>query len=468
MLPRNLAYGSKVESSNCRSYRTSIQPQNGTGTYNPNDTIIINIPTRNNLVMSTTESFLKFKCNITNSTAQNNYIRLDSNGAHGFIQRIRVFHGSNLLSDIDSYGVLAKIMFDSQVSSDATYGKYNVLAGTRSDLVATFPTITSVAVPTQAEFQSLSLNTISCNQINSGDRLNVAAVAANAVTSRYFCLNLVSLCGTLLNDKYFPLFACTSAPLRVEIQLVNNALIPICSAQPLTGFTLTEVEYVAQFMELSDNAMSMINGSLSGSPLQFVFTDYRNYVYNFAIPDTAATSCSMPIPAKFSSLKSILIAIRNSAIIAAATYFGYSCNKFSLLNYTFRVGSTVYPPKSPDNVPEFFSELIKAVGSMTDLNHAPSIELSSYSQDLPTANNETATLKGNINSGSFYVGLDLENYVASDKSSIFAGYNSNTDDIYFIPTFAAQTPAIASIRFDAFAMFDSVLVFENGTCYVKF
>ena len=82
MLPRTLAYGSRVESSNARSYRTSIQPQNGTGTYNPNDTIIINIPTRNNLVMSTTESFLKFKCTVTNGGNANIYIRLDSNGAH--------------------------------------------------------------------------------------------------------------------------------------------------------------------------------------------------------------------------------------------------------------------------------------------------------------------------------------------------------------------------------------------------
>jgi hypothetical protein len=50
MLPKNLAYGSKVESASARSYRTNIQPQNGTGTYNAGDTIIINIPTRNNLV----------------------------------------------------------------------------------------------------------------------------------------------------------------------------------------------------------------------------------------------------------------------------------------------------------------------------------------------------------------------------------------------------------------------------------
>ena len=72
-----------------------------------------------------------------------------------------------------------------------------------------------------------------------------------------------------------------------------------------------------------------------------------------------------------------------------------------------------------------------------------------------------------VNSASFYVGLDLENYANSDKSQIFAGWNSATDDIYYIPTFAGQTVATV-VRFDAMALFDSLLVFENNTCYVKY
>ena len=117
MLPKNLAYGSKVESASARSYRTNIQPQNGTGVYNAGDTIIINIPTRNNLVYVPCESYLKFKFEIT-ASAETKYSRFDSCGAHGLIQRIRVFHGSNLLSDIDNYGLLSKLLFDLQNVSD--------------------------------------------------------------------------------------------------------------------------------------------------------------------------------------------------------------------------------------------------------------------------------------------------------------------------------------------------------------
>ena len=60
MLPKNLKYGSKIESAYARSLRSNIQPQNGTGPYNPGDTIIINIPTRAGLVLVPSESYLKF------------------------------------------------------------------------------------------------------------------------------------------------------------------------------------------------------------------------------------------------------------------------------------------------------------------------------------------------------------------------------------------------------------------------
>ena len=130
----------------------------------------------------------------------------------------------------------------------------------------------------------------------------------------------------------------------------------------------------------------------------------------------------------------------------------------------------------PDSSAEMFAECCKAVASMSDLNHQPSIEFSSYTQDVPAANAGDANVAlgtpvyqtSTVNSGSFYVGLDLENYSNADKSAIFSGWNSNTDDIYFVPTFAAQAAAVAAARFDAFALFDTVLVFENGTCYVKF
>jgi hypothetical protein len=132
--------------------------------------------------------------------------------------------------------------------------------------------------------------------------------------------------------------------------------------------------------------------------------------------------------------------------------------------YYFRVGSTIMPSKAVDDYVSAFAECCKAIGNICDLNHQPSIDFTSYTLAQSNANGHTDQ---SISSGSFYVGIDLENYAGSDKSSIFAGYNSNTDDIYAVLTFGTGATA-NTVRFDAFALFDEVVVFENNTAYVKF
>ena len=482
MLPKNLRYGSKVESASAKSYRSNIAPMNGTGAYGFNDTIIVNIPTRNNLVLVPTESYLKFNVSFTNGGTANNSLRWDSCGAHGCIQRIRIYHGSNLLQDIDNYGLLTKTLFDLQVPTDASYGKYNILAGTRNDLNVLLPTIASANAtdPANAAYTvndqtalaklandlktSLSAVNRSVLQINSGDNFATIAGATGESTQVTYCLNLISLLGTLSSTNYIPLFACTSAPLRLEIQLVDSAVKCLHALTAVTALKITNCEYVANMIELSDQAMGMIQSSLNGQPLQFVVPDYKNFQYTFALP-TTSTQVNFPIPAKYSSLKSLFVTVRDQGT-GALTYFPFSSVKLGIQSYYFRVGSQLYPAKPPDTLPEMFSEVLKAIGSMSNLDHHPSIEKYSYTLDTSSAG-ATTILQTNTSSGSFYIGLDLENYSNAPKDSIFAGYNSNTDDIYAVMTFTAPG-AVAACRFDAFALFDEVVVFENNTAYTRF
>jgi len=483
MLPKNLKYGSKVESAVARSSRVNIAPQNGTAGYNLGDTIIVNIPTRNNLVMATTESYLKFTVNALTAGAGSNGLRFDSCGAHGLIQRIRIWSGSNLLEDIDNYGLLAKMLYDVQMPTDSAYGKCNILCGTRNDLVVKLPTSSDNTAANIAV--ALSGTTASVNQINSGESLKKSdlstAVLANAdTTATYtFCLNLISLVGSLCSGTYLPLFGLTSAPLRVEIMLVDQLYKAF---NQLAAFTvpasglLSNVEFVANFIELGDSAMSMIAGSLQGQPLQFTAPAFRNYQYSYSLA-TAQTQVTMPIPAKFSSLKAIFITVRDKGT-GALTFFPFSSVTCKNIDYQFRVGAQVMPPKPPNASSdtnyinaygEHFSELLKAIGSISDLNHQPSIEKTSYTLVNSAANTSGVETNNasNISSGSFYIGLDLENYAASSKETIFSGWNSNTDDIYCIMNFAAQDGA-TTVRFDGYANFDVVYVCENNTMYAKF
>jgi hypothetical protein len=255
----------------------------------------------------------------------------------------------------------------------------NVLAGTRNDLV---------------------VSGTSANQVNSGEGYSLA-LATTVSSDRYFCLNLISLLGSLNSKNYFPLFACTSAPIRLEIQLVANSYNAYYDATGSTPY-LNNVEYVANFLKLSDSAMSIINGSIpDGTPLQFSIPQYSNYQYTFSLT-TASTQVNFPIPAKYSSLKSIFITCRDQGI-GSLTFFPYSSVALNILNYYFRIGSQIMPTKAPDNIPEMFAELMKAMGSMSDLNYQPSIELASYSGNTNTP--ITSANAGATNSNSFYIGL---------------------------------------------------------------
>jgi hypothetical protein len=489
MLPKNLKYGTKVESAIARSSRVNIAPQNGTAGYGLGDTIILNLPTRNNLVLVPTESYLKFNLQVRNGKA-NNAFRWDSCGAHGLIQRIRIFHGSNLIQDIDNYGLLAKVLFDLQQPTDATFGKQTMLAGTRSDTVASNATISTANATDLASAQNLandiktSLNTnkLPGYQVNSGERIGGDLKAVTASTyaadnvagtiTETYCLNLVSLVGSLCSANYIPLFAMTSAPLRVEILLVDN-FVKACSDMASTTLAeaalinITNCEYVANFIELGDPAMQIIYSSLQGEPLQFVVPDFRNYQFSLTLTQNVSTQVAMPIPAKFSSLKALLVTARDKGTGTYGGFFPFSSVTTGIQDYQFRIGSQIMPPKSPSTLAEMYSETLKAMGSIGDINYQPSIDKKSYATVSSTASTDSAVSVSSVSSGSFYIGLDLENYCAAPKDTIFAGYNSNTDDVFFVGNFY-RTDATAVIRFDAFANFDSVVVCDNNTCYVRF
>jgi hypothetical protein len=486
MIPKNLQFGSKVESSMARQYKTNIAPQNGTGPYLLGDTIMLNIPTRNNLLLIPTESYLKFNVNVT-SSANGSYFRWDSCGAHGLIQRIRIFSGSNLVEDTDNYGLLAKMLFDLQVSTDAAYGKYNITSGTRNDvvlantLVPTFTPTVNVGLPagnTAADIQTSSnavvanVNTAlatlrnavsSVNNINSGELISGAVVANGTTVSATYCLNLISLIGTLCSNNYFPLFGATGAPIRVEILLADTLTKALALNTVQTSFNVSNVEYCANFLEISDEAVGIVMNSLRDEPLQFAFHGWRNYQYSYQLA-AAQTQVNFPISAKFSSLKSLFITARDKGT-GAASFFPFSSCSLGIIDYYFRIGSQIMPTKAPNTLPEMFCEVLKAVSSMSDINHQPSIEKASYSLATSVANaNEPYSTS---HSGSFYIGIDLETYAAASKDSIFAGYNSNTEDIFCVLNYAAQA-AQTTVRFDAFAQYDQVIIFENGTSYVKF
>jgi hypothetical protein len=466
MIPKNLQYQSKVESAPARRYRTNIQPQNGQGTsssgYGPNNTIIINIPTRNNTALIPSESVLKGSVNFTPS-ASAPCASLESCGHHGWINRLRVFHGSNLLQDIQDYHQLAKILYDFQVPLDSVQGRYSMTSGTTNEYTGPLGTATSGTV---ANGDALIVKPTNRGKNYSSYATTGNVTGISTIQTDNFCINLVSLVGSLAGGKYLPLWEMTSAPLRVELVLQDNINKVMCfsAGAPTNGaFNLFNIEFIGEFLELPDSAISAIQSG-SSNPLQMVFPDWRSYSFSQTLTQNVTTQISMPIPAKFSSLKSIVV--NQKLTNGANQYFPVSSGKLGLQSYQFRIGSEVLPSSAPSTVSDFFNEATKCFGSVADLNYQPSVDINSYDQDAPVIIS-SYNLGMLQNSGSFLVGIDLESYQNTDKSSIFAGMNTNTSDIFYQPTHY-YTGNTAPCYYTAFANFDSVLVCENGVAYVRF
>jgi len=460
MLPKNLVYGKKVESSMARSYIGNCYPNGQLSGYNKGTQCTILIPTRNNLALVSTESMLNFDLTLTGTNGVN-AARMDSSYGHGFIQRIRVFHGSNMIENFENYGNEVKKIFDLQVSDDATNGKLNILAGSRSDSVTAIPVLTVTAGLT------IGADGIT-NNYNSGRSLSLNS--GTPITYN-FSLNLISLLGTL-STQYVPLWKMTASDIRLEITFVQDVYSAIACLGSVSDFRIDNIQYIAQYIELSDTAIQIIEGSLGGKQFEYVIPGMENFTFTTNIQSNSIVN--FPIAAKYQSLKSLIVSQRDTAKgVSTASYFPYSSTSMGsstrsgVSNYQFKIGSVNLPSIPPANNVQFFGEVLKVFGSISDTSYNPGINFDSYNLPVPIAFDDVNTkyATGNVNSGSFYIGIDLENYPGSNNEKYFSGYNTVNDNIFCNIRYSSSAATVANVRYDALAIFDAILTFSNGICY---
>ena len=469
-LPKNLLYQNKVDAMGARPYTSNIQPQ-GAQTYAANDVMIFNIPCNRNTVLSPHDTYLKFSMTGTNGATAQDWVRLSKAGAHGFIQRLRVFHGSTLLEDIDNYGNLVAQLCTHQRSADNISYKGSVVEG--------FEESCAVLVAGSAAGASAapiySINALRGMRIFNSVYNATQLAGAGVTTSRTFCIPLVSILGSL-SDKYLPLFAMTSSPIRLEVQLVSSALIPFVAITAMASFSLSNVEIIGSFIELSDQALGVIQASTAGAPLTMAVNRYSNLVYNASLLN-ATTNVSCPVPFKYSSVQAIINTIRQHSA-GAITFDAYGSFNYNINEYWFQFGSESLPTKHPGSSAAgggdhqtMFNYYCSALGSTYDLNYNPLVSLYTYDTlTVPVASTETAnTYAGNLQSvsGAFGIGQELVSFPSANQDQMFSGRNTSTEDIYHNMIFSANasTPAV---RFDYYCLHHAVIICENGQASIRY
>jgi hypothetical protein len=121
------------------------------------------------------------------------------------------------------------------------------------------------------------------------------------------------------------------------------------------------------------------------------------------------------------------------------------------LEYDARIGSRVVPSDKPNSPSQFYSEFLRAISSVGNLDHETNITRAMYTADAVAA----------AVSSKFAVGFDLESYSAVDLSKTYQGLNTSTDDIFANFRFGAQADARAT-RIDAYAFYDQLIICQNG------
>jgi hypothetical protein len=426
-LPKQLLYDNKINASYARNYNSVLQPQN-TSNYGLGQTCIINIPAMNNTAMSGADTILSMTLNLE-TTAANSFVHLNRCGGAGVIQRLRLFAGSQLLCDIDNYGQLASLLTTYQQSRDDVRGKSKVLQGTEELRGATI-----------------------ANDL--GD---------NVAFSRQLAFPLMSILS--MTDNYVPLWALSSiGTLRLELQFVSSVQ-KFCGATSIPTFQaglgqnsiFSDLKLLANMVELSDNAMSVIQNSLAGKPVEWVCQSYSNYVYNATL-GAGITNISMPIAAKYNSLKALYVCMRGTPDGLVNRYADDSPT-FTLAEYSTRIGAKVIPSEKPTTIPQFLAEAERALGCVSN-RHSPH----SYTYEQITTAADNAG--GLARSSAFMVGIETESYSNTDIGGrVYQGLNTSTDDIFFQAQFTAGND---EVRFDAYACYDQLIVIDNGAVAVQF
>jgi hypothetical protein len=222
------------------------------------------------------------------------------------------------------------------------------------------------------------------------------------------------------------------------------------------GQVFNDVSLTCNFMELSDSAMAIIQNSLQGKPVEWVCGNYANYIFNALLGNSVA-NVSMAVPAKFNSLKSLLFTFRPQASASGTgTALGTAVHateslKFLLQEYDARIGSRVVPSDKPNTISQFYSEFLRAISSVGNVDHETNISRTMYIADTSSA----------AVSSKFAVGFDLESYSAVDLSKTYQGLNTSTDDIFANFRFGAQG-ANRATRIDAYAYYDQLIICQNG------
>ena len=453
-------YNLKPSSVRARSYRASI-PSSNKSTFNPGDTIIAYIPGgRKNTYLDPAQSYIRFTVRNGDTTGTTAKMFID-NMASCFFNRLDTYHSGNLLDSIQQYNVLMSYIKDAQLNLAESYGLSNIYGTSTTD---------TIVGSTQRQ------------------GLPIYATGSQQVT---FCVPLLGSMG-LGADKMIPIGQLYD-DVRIELTLEQqNIAVAYFNATPNAGWTIQDFQLELQIIELSDEGQQMVEAVTPfHQPVYLHCNSWRHYSSTLASGTTGVYSTL--VPARFASLKSLVMLPRRSVEVNSLTSYSTSCRiNPCIQSYWWRVGAYLVPQRfvtlqnatNTGGCAEGFIELQKAWHGVNRPEMSSGINYLTYNAvDLGTAD---ATVGGVAVTGlpalastalgatsyqyGFAIAQEMESFAQKD-GLLLSGMNTLTSQVFWeanIGWGATNQAPQTSYVLDFYSNFDIILMLENGILSARF
>jgi len=431
-----------------------FQPNNGQAFTSVNN--IIRIPLASTGFLDTQHSYLSFTVNVAGGVAGG--IAMEG-GASCFIRTLRI-EGSDgaELERVDNYNVIAAALNDLQVGKDHSDTIMNAMDITyqpqaTANYVAGYTGEPSTGACPLPAVQGLQTFT------------NAATDLASGVS-----VKLIS--GLLSNPKYLPMGFIAGGGVVIELTLDNDAscLFDCATAATAATYTLTNVQYIGQVVEMADSFSAAFRAMLNEqSGIQWSGQTLRGHTFGYNSVPGLGFQAVVPVAERAKSIKAIYTIFRMQAQLNDIDQHTFTSRTWNgCVSYQVRIGSNVYPSQpvlgGPRNPSQFVAELYKSVASLGDVRQGGKITRANYVSGTlanPQVVGNPLVAAGGIlaaRTGSTgFFGIDLETYAQSSdvlESGIDTSSLSLPINIEFTLSTAALGTQTGQVVANSFALVD--------------
>ena len=424
--------------------------------YRGGDTIRIEIPCgRKGQYLFPLDSFieLKIRVNAQNGATVNSSIYIDQS-IYAIFNRLRIFHGSNVVEDTLYCNKLWTSLFDLQINETKRRGE-SIMKLINDN------TANNVGAVTPSIFN----NGLSGSLFS---RMAGNAVAADSATFDVcFCLPS-ALLGSL-SSKALPLGLMGASSIYLELELAPAAMAFIGDGTAaINSYTVSDIFYNGKITTLPNDIDDLLIQSTGG------VVNLPAIAYKTEAKTISANSAAFndKFSFQYSSLKNFIFWVQNSAtangVLGARSIT--SRPRANISDYYLTINGEAFPSQTISSVSRMYAELLRAFDGLADTSFGGIINFFNYNQPLHTAASDVLAV-GAVGDGGtttiqkrFLAGIDLDRFNHT-SSTLLSGSSSIGQMVNLNLNFSAATTDVLVLY--AAVQYDVLFHIESGLLMAK-